>query len=147
MSEVKGEMKSFFNSKEMRAMAFIGVAIVMAIMLCVSSIRQFNLFSVVVSIFMLATLSVGLGYQYCKHEDTIGEMFEQRRKEKEFAKKVKTEKPVVISAEQKKSIKDILVGEMPEDKVIAKIAVKPNLMSAEKKEGAACANDSAVNKG
>lgn len=74
-------------------------------------------------------------------------MFEQRRKEKEFAKKVKTEKPVVISAEQKKSIKDILVGEMPEDKVIAKIAVKPNLMSAEKKEGAACANDSAVNKG
>ena len=135
------------NSKEMRALAFIGVAIVMAVALCVASIMQFNLFSVIVSILMLSTLSVGLGYQYCKHEDTINAVLEARCKEKALAEKVKTEKPVVISAEQKKSIKDILVGEMPEDKVIAKIAVKPNLMSAEKKEGAACANDSAVNKG
>lgn len=138
---------NMINSKEMRALAFIGVAMVMAVALCVASITKFNLFSVVVSILMLSTLSVGLGYQYCKHEDTINAALEEKQKERALAKKVKTEKPVVISAEQKKSIKEMLAGEIAEDKVIAKVAVKPNLMSAEKKEGAACANDSAYHKG
>lgn len=134
----------FIKSKEMRALAFIGVAIVMAIMLCVASIVEFNLFSVVVSIFMLATLSVGLGYQYCKHEDRIGEIVEDRRKEKEFAKKVKTEKAAVI-ADKPKSVKEVLAGDMPEDRVIAKI--KPTLVSAEKSGGSASANDSAYHQG
>lgn len=134
-----------FRSKELRSLVFMVVAIVMAIMLCVSSIRQFNLFSVVVSIFMLATLSVGLGYQYCKHEDRIGEIVEDRRKEKEFAKKVKTEKAVAISADKPKSVKEVLAGEMPEDRVIAKI--KPTLVSADKSGGSASANDSAYHQG
>ena len=125
------------RSKELRSLVFMVVAIVMAIMLCVSSIRQFNLFSVVVSIFMLATLSVGLGYQYCKHEDTIGEMLEASRKEK--AEKPKTDKT--------KAIRDFIVGDIAEDKVIAKIAVKPTLVSAEKREGVANANDSAYHQG
>lgn len=129
-----------FRSKELRSLVFMVVAIVMAIMLCVSSIRQFNLFSVVVSIFMLATLSVGLGYQYCKHEDRIGEIVEDRRKEKEIAKKVKTEK-----ADKPKSLKEALAGEMPEDRVIAKI--KPTLVSADKSGGSASANDSAYHQG
>lgn len=128
------------RSKELRSLVFMVVAIVMAIMLCVSSIRQFNLFSVVVSIFMLATLSVGLGYQYCKHEDRIGEIVEEMRKEKEFAKKVKTEK-----ADKPKSVKEVLAGEMPEDRVIAKI--KPTLVSADKSGGIASANDSAYHQG
>lgn len=132
------------RSKELRSLVFMVVAIVMAIMLCVSSIRQFNLFSVVVSIFMLATLSVGLGYQYCKHEDRIGEIVEERRKEKEFAKKVKTEKAAVV-ADKPKSVKEMLAGEMPEDRVIAKI--KPTLVSADKSGGSASANDSSYHQG
>jgi hypothetical protein len=81
-----------------------------------------------------------LGYQYCKHEDRIGEIVEDRRKEKEFAKKVKTEK-----ADKPKSVKEVLAGEMPEDRVIAKI--KPTLVSADKSGGSASANDSAYHQG
>jgi hypothetical protein len=64
-------MQKFMKSKEARDLVFIAVAIFMAMMICVTSIRSGGLFGIVVSIVLLALLCVGLGYLYCKNEDKV----------------------------------------------------------------------------
>ena len=78
-------MKKWFNSKEMRDLVFIAIAIFMTILICVTTIANANMFGVVVSIVLLALLCVGLGYSYCKNEDKISfvvEKVEKPKKEK-----------------------------------------------------------------
>lgn len=64
-------MQKLFNNKEVRDLAFIAIAIFMAILICITSIGSENMFGTIVSIVLLALLCVGLGYQYCKNEDNV----------------------------------------------------------------------------
>ena len=52
-------------------LAFIGSAIGIALLLCISSIVNGSIFSIIVSIFLLSTLCVGLGYQYSRSEAKV----------------------------------------------------------------------------
>lgn len=64
-------MKKKLNVKEAKDLVFIAIAIFMAVLICVTSIRSGGLFGIVVSIVLLALLCVGLGYLYCKNEDKL----------------------------------------------------------------------------
>jgi hypothetical protein len=67
-----GQRRSnMLENKEVRNLAFIGIAIVMAILICVASIGSGAMLAIVVSIVLLALLCCGLGYLYCKYEDDM----------------------------------------------------------------------------
>lgn len=96
--EGKEKVMKIIESKEMRDMAFMVAAIVMAIMICVTSIGNGNMFGIVVSIVLLALLCVGLGYQYCKNEDKIYAVMRRVSEEKAKPKekeKAKEKVPVI----------------------------------------------------
>lgn len=71
------------GKREMRGLAFLVIAIVMAVALCVASLVSGNIFSMVFSILLVGTLCVGLGYQYCKHEDEIEAYFVEGARKRE----------------------------------------------------------------
>lgn len=85
-------MGKIFKSKEMRDLAFMVVAIVVTVALCIASIVKLNVFNVVLSIVLLAILSIGLGYQYCKNEEKIGEFIAESEAEKKAKKESKKAK-------------------------------------------------------
>ena len=71
-----------FYNIELRDLAFIAIAIFMAILICITSIGSENMFGTIVSIVLLALLCVGLGYQYCKNEDKVFGAIERAEKSK-----------------------------------------------------------------
>lgn len=90
-------MGKIFKVKEMRDLAFMVVAIMVTVALCVASMVRLNVFNVVLSILLLAILSIGLGYQYCKNEEKIGEFIaesEAEKKAKKESKKAKADESV-----------------------------------------------------
>lgn len=88
-------MNKLFNSKEIRDLVFIAVAIFLAILMCITLISGGNMFGIVVSIILLALLCVGLGYQYCKNEDKICNVIEKVEKPKVQKPKVASNIPTI----------------------------------------------------
>lgn len=92
--------------REIRDLVFMGVAIVMAVVICVTNMAAGNMFGVFVSIMLLAVLSAGIGYLYCRHEEKVSEALTEmpkleikpmeQKEIKEFAKKLGGAVPQII---------------------------------------------------
>jgi phosphotransferase system glucose/maltose/N-acetylglucosamine-specific IIC component len=62
-------MNNYTNEKELRNLIFMGLTIILALVVCITSITSNNLMGIVVSIVLLALLSAISGYIYCKYEE------------------------------------------------------------------------------
>ena len=89
-------MHKYWKNKEIRDLIFIVVSIMMAIMICVTSVKSANLFGVVISITLLALLCTGLGYLYCRYEGEIFSFLDSKEKN-EGSGEAKTKPKVKVS--------------------------------------------------
>ena len=65
-------MRKFWQNKELRNLAFVGVALVMAVALCIANIVVLNLFAIIVSLMLIVFMCLALGYSYSKYEANCG---------------------------------------------------------------------------
>jgi hypothetical protein len=77
-------MNNYTNEKELRNLIFILIAIVLALVVCITSITSDNVLGIIISIMLLSLLSSILGYIYCKYEEK--DILPERKKEGEKAK-------------------------------------------------------------
>lgn len=64
-------MKKMVTSKEVRDLLFVLAAIMLSVVVCVTSISNDNMVGIVVSIILLSVLCIGFGYIYCKYEEKL----------------------------------------------------------------------------
>lgn len=104
-------MNNYTNEKELRNLIFIISSIVLALVVCITSITSDNVVGIIVSIVLLALLSAILGYIYCKYEekDILPEKKKEGEKAKEKAPNVSKNifGGISVAAEPKKEAKAI----------------------------------------
>lgn len=62
-------MNNYSNDKELRNLIFMSMAIILSLVVCVTSIVSKNILGIVISVMLLALLSIIFGYIYCKYEE------------------------------------------------------------------------------
>jgi hypothetical protein len=83
------------SNREMRNIIFMVLAVVLSVLMCISSIANGAIFAIVVGLCLMATLSAGLGYMYGKYEREGGEFPIKLPKVVGVAKK---EKPEIVAS-------------------------------------------------
>ena len=85
------------GKREMRNVVFMVTAVVLSVLLCISSIVSGAIFAIVMGLCLMATLSAGLGYIYGKYE-------REGRDDEERMPKISLPKVVAVAKEEKPEI-------------------------------------------
>jgi hypothetical protein len=88
-------------NREIRGIVYLALAIMLALVVCASSVVEYSVFSIIVSIVLVGVLCVGLGYEYSRNEDAIEAHFEGVERHKKESKKVDSMLKAYVGAKPK----------------------------------------------